>query len=383
MSVGAGRQRVAVFAPSFPPGYLGGGPARTLEALVREAPESSAVFVIAPSRDTDGSELQVVPDQWTQIEKARVFYASAGRFGGIRAAYREVRQAKPTIIYLNSFFNLSYSVIPRLLGLLKYWGTAQILVAPRGEFDKGALNIRIRKKKTFIAFSRLIGLDSRAVWHASTPLEVSAITEIMGPRARVFTREDETGLPGTARPPELNSGQMNAAFLGRIAPKKGLLLALQALEDSSAHLSLAIYGPEEDRTYTELCKQTALRLPPNIDVQFKGSIPPDDVRETLAKHDIMLMPTSGENFGHVIAESLSVACPVMCTTLTPWTDLLREGGGVVVNSQEPSAWRHAIEDAAKATPEERLARRQIAARMYEKWRNESKGPHIFTLVANP
>jgi glycosyltransferase involved in cell wall biosynthesis len=46
------------------------------------------------------------------------------------------------------------------------------------------------------------------------------------------------------------------------------------------------------------------------------------VREVFSRYDAFVLPTLGENVGHVIAESLSASCPVICSDETPWTDLL-------------------------------------------------------------
>jgi len=51
--------RIAIFATSYPPAFLGGGPVRTLEALVKACPSSLKLSVLAPNRDIDGSDLNV------------------------------------------------------------------------------------------------------------------------------------------------------------------------------------------------------------------------------------------------------------------------------------------------------------------------------------
>ena len=40
--------------------------------------------------------------------------------------------------------------------------------------------------------------------------------------------------------------------------------------------------------------------------------------------DIFLFPTRGENFGHAIAEALSVGCPVAISQNTIWTEFINE-----------------------------------------------------------
>jgi glycosyltransferase involved in cell wall biosynthesis len=41
----------------------------------------------------------------------------------------------------------------------------------------------------------------------------------------------------------------------------------------------------------------------------------------------MFMPTAGENFGHIILQSLSAGCPVIISDQTPWKDLQNKNAG--------------------------------------------------------
>ena len=48
----------------------------------------------------------------------------------------------------------------------------------------------------------------------------------------------------------------------------------------------------------------------------------------------MVLLTAGENYGHVIAEALQAGCPVITTPTTPWTQVVREGGGEIVENRD-------------------------------------------------
>ena len=53
----------------------------------------------------------------------------------------------------------------------------------------------------------------------------------------------------------------------------------------------------------------------------------DEIPALLWNSDCMILPTAGGNYGHVIAEALQAGCPVITTPTTPWTQVIREGGG--------------------------------------------------------
>ena len=307
-------------------------------------------------------------------------FVSASRPLGLARGYKRIRDTAPDAIYLNSFFDVRMSMIPQLLARLGFWRSAKVLLAPRGEFNTGALAIRRNKKRLFLSLYRLLGLQRKVTWHASSDIEAKAVRALWGAKARILVREDETNLPEKATPPVPHDGALRVIFLGRIVPIKGLLTALDALALSTKEISFDIYGPEEDIEYVAKCREAAARAPANVVINFRGALAPDSVRSTLLLSDVMVMPTQGENFGHVIAEALSVSCPVICSGNTPWSQVLAAGGGVVVESTRPQVWLEAIEEFAVAQPSERLLRRDSAGVAYDAWRKAPKGEHVLTTL---
>jgi glycosyltransferase involved in cell wall biosynthesis len=207
---------------------------------------------------------------------------------------------------------------------------------------------------------------------------------VIGPKTKVVVRENETDLPPRAAAiPERSSGPLRAVHVSRLVPKKGLDTVLAALQDVSIPLSLDVFGPAEDEAFVDRCLQLAESLPEHITVTFCGSVGYEEVRATLGAYDVMLFPTKGENFGHIIAEALSAAVPVMCTDTTPWTSWLRAGGGVVVEPDTISDWAQAIEDFAEFTSAQLIDIRENAATAYAQWKLEgSARPHLFSMLQN-
>jgi len=295
--------------------------------------------------------------------------------------FRALRRERPDVLYFNGFFALTLSIIPNAWAGVFFRGSPIRLLAPRGEFSEGALANRHHKKKLFIGAFKMFRLHRGLVWHASTVHEANDIYRVWGRDADVLIRENETSLPMHAdRSVVSDDGRVRAVFLSRIVPKKGLLVLLKALAQVEGRVHLEIIGNEEDHEYSKACRAEANSLPPNVTVQFSGSIPNSEIRARLRSFDVMMFPTAGENFGHVIAEALSVGCPVVSARDTPWTEILERGGGQVVDSLRPRDWRRAIDGFLELTRDERLAMRLTAAREYDAWRGEQKGPHVFELL---
>ena len=377
------RTKFAVFAPLFPPAELGGGPIRTIRGLVDSIPSSTEAFVFTADRDLNQSKrLMVESNVWSRSDSVLVYYCSASSAFYLRGLWN-LRKMRPHVTYYNSFFNPTYSLFPQILGRLGFWRGAQVLLAPRGEFSPGALAIRSTKKRVALSAYRVLGLHKRIVWHASAIEEAGDIRAIFGESSRVVIREDETQLPlGALEPPVRGKHPLRILFVSRLSPKKGLDLLLRSLQLTRADVILDIYGNAEDKAYFRVCARLISQLPANVTCNVHGAIAPESVRGVFAEGDVFVFPTAGENFGHVIAEALSASCPVICSDLTPWSILLRAGGGEVLAGREPLKWGLAIESFAALSRDQVSDRRRAAGVAYESWRASDKGEHVFASFAS-
>jgi len=116
-------------------------------------------------------------------------------------------------------------------------------------------------------------------------------------------------------------------FLSRISPMKNLEYALSILAKISIKIEFDIYGPIEDIIYWEKCQNIICNLPENINARYLGEVKHEFVRDTIGSYDLFFLPTAGENFGHVIFESLSAGTPVLISDTTPWRNLQESGVG--------------------------------------------------------
>jgi glycosyltransferase involved in cell wall biosynthesis len=95
------------------------------------------------------------------------------------------------------------------------------------------------------------------------------------------------------------------------------------------------------------------KLPASILVVHKGLVEPAQVIPTLAQHDLFLLPTRGENFGHVIHEALRAGLPVLISDQTPWRGLAPLRVGWDLSLGDESGFVKRIEEAAAWTESER------------------------------
>lgn len=376
---------VSVLAPYFVPAVNGGGPIRTLDALTDAAPDGYGVSVLTRDRDLGVSERLPVPER-ARLGRRRVRYVDArGFLGSVRLA-RAVCAERPDLEYLNSVFDARFSIMPLVLRRSGLHRPTTVLLAPRGEFDPGALRINETKKRAYLRVASALGLFRNVVWHASTETEAKNIRSVVGDEAAVVVRENETRLPRTAGRTSPPAGDaLRLVVLGRISPKKRVHVVLEALEAlaPTTRLSVQIVGPADDPSYARRCHSVAGRLPDGVDVEWLGSVPHDEALRLLAAAHIMVTATAGENFGHTIAEAMAVGRPVIVSDTTPWSDRVRTGGGTVVREGDPTAWVEALASWIDMSAAERSDRARRAADAFDRWRDTDVAPHVFDLATAP
>ena len=319
--------RVLVFGPFFPPAFLGGGPIRTLSALLTTLPPGVDAAICTRGADLGAPDpMDVTHDEWVRFGDSKVRYVASGSPASWLRTIAATRRFEPDVLYVNGFFDAQFAILPRMLHFLGLFGKARLVVAPRGELGAAALSLKALKKRAFLRLSKWLRMNRNVLWHASNPSEMVEIKAVMGRNSRIVVREDDTNLPLVAvEPPVREPGPLRAVHVARIVPIKRLATLLEALQGVKEPLLLDVFGPVEDARYAEQCRRAAEVLPTQITVNFAGAIEHSLVRPTLAEYDVMMLPTASENFGHIIAEALSVSCPVMCPDTTPWTPWLRQG----------------------------------------------------------
>lgn len=329
-------KKIMFFVDWFEPGYRAGGPIRSCVNLSERLSEKAEILIVTGNTDYNECEPypDIQPDTWIKRGGKNVWYASPRK--RTWSEFRELLvKEKPDVVYLNSMFSTRYTLIPLLLCLF-FLPSARIVLAPRGMLAKGALSVKAGKKKVFLKLFRFLPLK-RIMFHATTVSEADDIINAF-PKAEVYVApnlvEDRVSeVPHSRKDP----GQLHLVSIARISPEKNLLFLLKCLASVSNNVRLTLYGSINDYEYWNKCSAMIRTLPENISVQHKGPIAPEEISKALKGNDFMILPTLGENFGHVIIESLSAATPVVISDRTPWLDLEQVGCGFVLALEE-DAW---------------------------------------------
>lgn len=361
----ARRPRILTLVQHYLPGYKSGGPIRTIANMVEHLGNDLEFLIVTSDRDALDREPypSVAIDSWNRVGDAKVFYASP-RFRSFRGLTGLIRGISHDVLYLNSFFNPVFTVYPLLARAVALIPRKPVVIAPRGEFSRGALSLKRWKKRTFICAASLSRLYDALLWQASSEHEVEDIKRELQRIARdIRVASDLPPKIGFSAEPRYNAklgdARLRIAFLSRITPMKNLDFALRAVARAGVPIELGIHGPIRDEAYWHTCLDIMDELPGHIQAHYHGSVLPECVQAVLSSYDLFLLPTKGENFGHVILEALAAGTPTLISDRTPW-QRDANGGCVVLPLDDPMSFAAEIEQFARLSLQEKRLRRHAA-----------------------
>ncbi len=137
-------------------------------------------------------------------------------------------------------------------------------------------------------------------------------------------------------------GRRFLLFLGRLHPKKGCDLLVQAhagISPPPADLSLVLAGPDQVGWKTELLL-LAERLKIQSSVVFTGMIDGEVKRGALAAAEAFVLPSHQENFGLSVVEALAAGLPVLISNcVNIWREVEADQAGFVESDDVPGTTR--------------------------------------------
>lgn len=331
----------------FAPGYKAGGIITSTVNFVNSFSSEFEIYVLTTDRDLmDNSPYEnIITDKWVALSgRYKIFYCSPSNLSW-RSILALIKDIRPDFIYLNSLFSRYFTIYPllmRKIGVVK----CNIILAPRGMLKESALKYKRLKKIIFINVVKLIRLHSGIKFQATDQTEFLDVKKNFGQNVNVSLVQDAAGVineyPGSIFKA---SGVVSLLFIGRIHPIKNLDYLLLLLPKISGQIKLTIIGNEEDLEYAERCKEIIMQFKDNVNVSFSGALPNIKLITHIKAHHFLVLPTSGENFGHVIFEALILGKPVIISDQTPWLNLARNKAGWDLPLEKSDLFKEAIQKA--------------------------------------
>lgn len=352
-------RKVLIFCGYYLPGYKAGGPIRSVSNMVSRLGKEFQFYIATSDRDLGDLESYrgIRCGEWIRLGNAEVMYLERGELN-LFGLVKIVRRLNPDVVYLNSFFDFNFSIRLLIARRLGFFSGLPFLLAPRGQFSPAALGLKSLRKSIFLNLARLFGLFKGVIWHASSQEEalhiVRALPSVASSQIRVALNLAADAMDFESSGKERGQrGGLRICFLGRISPMKNLDFALNILKRVNSRVMFSIYGPAESAEYWDYCRSLFDAMPENVTVDYRGVVPPHEVRSVLSGNDLFLFPTRGENYGHVIQEALSAGVPVLISDQTPWNSVEKEGVGWSLPLSAPEIFVEKVESLAALSDEAR------------------------------
>ncbi len=143
--------------------------------------------------------------------------------------------------------------------------------------------------------------------------------------------------------PALNLPRPVILYLGRMEPRKGFPLLLEAFKEVKRRLPTATLLAVGGGAYLDTYRQ---RVPPALReaVHFTGFVPAEDLPGYYRYADLYTSPAiGGETFGIVLLEAMASGTPVVASDIPGYRQVIRSGeNGLLVDVHDPRAYAEAL-----------------------------------------
>jgi len=345
--------KILYFIDWFSPGYKAGGPIQSSMNLIQSLGSEVTFSIVTDDRDFgDKTAYNIKLNEWQVWNDHQVIYLDRQhqKLDFYRSLYQDV---VPDIIHINGIFSRAFSILPlRMANSLNV--KSRVIISIRGMLHYEALRQKAWKKVPFLMLAKLLGKFKKVHWHCTSEEEVKFLAKKMG-EGLDYSVLPNIGFYPQNGPKRLKKDQfsLRLIFVGRIHPIKGLKKALLALNEiSSFNIQYTIIGHLEDKEYWNDCQSVIKNLPKNIQCQYTGSLPPREVRESIANHHALLLPTESENFGHAIFECFALGRLAIISENTPWRNLEEKGIGYDIDNNRKDELISAIRKVGRMNQED-------------------------------
>lgn len=354
--------KVLIITEGYFPGNNYGGPPVSLYNLCKLLNDKIEFFIITKDHNfKDRKKYDNITDGWNKRSEASVLYCNDSKYN-YNTFVDSIIKIAPDFIYLQSVFQSC--VLSVLFAAKKY--NITVLLAPRGELCLGAFKKKY-KKIPYIYFIKCLHL-SRNVIFQSTSDEESAVLKKYFPSNRIVILNNVPTLTSIRKDYSTKkNGEAKLVFISRIVWKKNLLFALQVINRvNDGSLQFDIYGPIEEPQYWEECLEIINNFRNNIKVNYCGVCKHNDIPIILSGYDALFFPTFSENYGHIIAESLSVGLPIIISDQTPWSNINSTKGGWAIPLKNDDMYLKAVESIIGCSSTEMRYRVEDSIAFFEK-----------------
>ena len=319
------KKRILISSRFFLPGYKAGGPIKSLKTFIERHKKNKTFLIISSDRDHKSDAYKNI--RFNKILKRKnykIIYLAKYK-QNFFSYYKIIKNLNPSVIILNSFFDLNFSIKINLINNLFF--KKKVTIFSRGELLKDAINIKKIKKKLFILLAQKFNFYNKVKFLTSSTHEKKNIKFLFKiNKVKFFPIPLNKIKSINLHKLNYNRKNFKILFVSRILKNKNLLFCLKILNNIKFNYVFNVVGPIEDSKYWNKCLVYAKEN--KINLKYLGSLTNEKIPLLMKNSNCFLFPSEFESFGHVIFESLSNGLPVITSSNTNWHNLkLNNCGG--------------------------------------------------------
>lgn len=265
-------------------------------------------------------------------------YGAVIRFHELRSVWSDV--GKSDFVILHQVFEFQYIAIFPILLLLK----KPYVVMPHGTLTTYQRKQHKLRKFLFYPATYLLLKFSRGIFVA-TELEKSQLPSFL--ESKGFTVGLGINLPEVqTKTGKLSLDTFNVLFMGRIAKKKRLDIALQAFalasSKSDVKMKFIVCGSGEKGDVEQL-KKLVVALHIEEEVEFRGWVDLAEKQLVFKESDCFILTSEDENFAIAAAEALAHGIPCILSSNVALASIVtKHSAGIVFEELDPYEIEKAI-----------------------------------------
>jgi glycosyltransferase involved in cell wall biosynthesis len=331
--------KILYVIPSYIPAYRIGGPVKLAHDLCKALVKRGVEVTVF----TTTVGLGRIPKPLTfkdKIDGVNIVYFPASFLKKYNHAYgiaRAIRKSVKDYDIVHIFSIFSYTTLVASSACRKY--RVPYILNPLGALDRSMINLNnALVKKIYLAAVEKNNIEGAFAIQVASDYELKKVKEL-GFKKRIEIIPPGLDLSEYGQPrgmfytryTEPKDGNI-ILYLGRIHPKKGIEILLEAFKKLVAQrddVYLMISGPMDK--YAKKIMSSIIESRLNSRVIFSGMLLGADKTAAFYRSDIFVLPSSGENFGIAALEALACGLPVVLTKEVGLSsDVLEYRAGIIV-----------------------------------------------------
>lgn len=285
----------------------GGGPSRSVPILVKglseEGVDITLMTICTEDMNThalDGTlaKLKILDEGFTQRELED--YILVERFD---------------LIQLQSIWDMPYHQLAKIAQKHQI----PYIITPRGMLEPWSLSQKSWKKRLALFLYQMKDLQCAACVFTTAEMEAKHVREL-GVRVPISVIPNGIVTEGYSCRKSIDGVKKQILFLSRVHEKKGIELLIDAyslLHEDFSDWSVIIVG-NGDAEYIKSLESRVDKLNLQDYIKIQPPVFGEAKTKLYQESSLFCLPSFSENFGMVIAESLSCGVPVITTNGTPW-----------------------------------------------------------------